>query len=320
MAFNQKYQRGLAAKPATRAIFRRPGRQFLLLGFVAAAAIFSPASESLAAADPQSSTAQWMPVLYDYKDLADASGDQQNGGAELDIVGTTSQSALYLQCQDGGQADATAGSLGFRLRLGADQCPVGYNFAAFVGLDANLDGKLDLFIGVNNLGCADYIGIWSPGAGRNNSPKTTTLASQRLYHYGETPANYELTPVSPATDPSAQSSDLNRDHRTDQFLSFFVPLADVVSALDALGFDSFTASSPVALLAATATQANRLDGDLAGVYGGTNSRQTWTQLGALSQICTFDSFAPIPEPSPAALSALAGGLALFLLFKRRSRV
>jgi large repetitive protein len=319
MAFNQKYRACRSTEPAARRTNRNTSGQFLLPGILVAAAIFSLSPKAFGATDPRSPTTQWTPVLYEYQDLADPSGDQPAGNAELDIVGNTLQSSLYLQYDNAGPGNGTDGSLGFRLRIGADAYPQGYSFAAFVGLDANLDGKPDLFIGVNNLGCGDFIGIWSPGPGRNTSPKTTTLAGQPLFSYGETTALYGLTSVSPATDPSTQSCDLNRDHRTDQFLSFFVPFSDVLSALDSLGFDSFTASTPVAFLAATATHGNLLDGDLNGVFGGTNSRPSWSQLGAFSQVCTLDNLAPVPEPSAAALLCLGGSLARFRLLKRSRR-
>src|SRR5437764_9541980 len=39
-----------------------------------------------------------------------------------------------------------------------------------VGIDANHDGAIDLFLGVNNSGAANTVGIWNPGAGLNVSP------------------------------------------------------------------------------------------------------------------------------------------------------
>lgn len=268
----------------------------MLLLWVAMLFLVSPA---FAQPDPTSSTAQWVPILYSNGNYPDPVADQQTGSAESDIIGNANLPSFYMQYN--------SGYLGFRLRLGADLNPPGFKGAAFVGLDANLDGALDLFVGVNNSGSANQVGIWSPGTGLNTSPKTTTLVTPALMSYTETSLNYSFAPVTAANDPTATTFDLNADGNTDQFLTFYVPFADIANELAAVGIN-FTTNSPMQLVAATATQANSLNEDLNGVNGGVNSTLTWSQLGASSQVYSPTSITPVPEPATLALCFLAAAL------------
>jgi hypothetical protein len=281
---------------------------FVQCSFLFAALLFSTASTSVAQPNPTSPTTQWTPILYGNNNYPDPSGDQQTGSAESDIVGNQSEPSLYMQYN--------STSLGFRLRVGADVNPVGFKGAAFIGLDANLDGKLDLFIGVDNSGSANQIGLWNPGNGLNVSPSTTTIASTASFTYTETSLNYSFTAVNATIDPSASNFDLNADGRTDMFLTFYVTMANISTALAANGITGFTASSPMTLVAATATQANSLNQDLNGVNGGVNSSSTWQQLGAQSQAYAPNGIAPIPEPATLSLFGLAGSVALFVARRR----
>lgn len=261
--------------------------------------------------NPGSPTTQWVPILYGNSNYPDPSADQQTGSAESDIVGNLIQPSLYMQFN--------SGYLGFRLRVGADANPPGFKGAAFVGLDADLNGSLDLFVGVNNQGKSDQVGIWNPGTGLNTSPKTTSIVSPALMSYTETSLNYGFTAVTAVNNPGATSFDLNGDGNTDQFLTFYVPFADIASKLALAGI-TFTANSPMQLVAATATQDNSLNQDLNGVTGGINSTLSWTQLGAFSQIYSPTGIAPVPEPSTLSLCIIAATLLplRFVRLRRRS--
>jgi hypothetical protein len=191
-----------------------------------------------------------------------------------------------------------------------------------VGLDVNLTGTLDLFVGVNNQGSHDELGIWLPGSGANTSPGTTSVGTQ-IKSYTETALDYSFTPFSAALDPTSVNNDLNADGRTDQFLTFYVPFADVASALATQNIN-FTTNSLMDLVAATATQPNSLNEDLNGVSGGINSGQTWAQLGAASLAYTPTSIAPVnpasvPEPVSGTLFSVLGGMALLQLVVLRRR-
>jgi hypothetical protein len=246
--------------------------------------------------DPASPTTSWTPITYGSNN-PDPSNDQQTGTGEGDIVGNQDHPSLYTAFGDAGTPSVTDGTIGFRVRLGADDSPPGFKAAFFVGVDANHDGALDLFIGVNNSGSSNVIGIWNPGTGANTSPNTTTIVSTPLFSYVITASNYSFLPVNTTIDPTVGTAiDLNGDGKNDYFLTFTVPLADVITALNAKGINGITQDSQFSYVAATATQANSLNQDLNGVGKTYDPNATWSSLGTLSDPFSA-SGVPVPEPS-----------------------
>ena len=260
--------------------------------------------------DVTSSTASWTPITYG-SNHPDPSQDQQTGSTESDIVGDASHPSVYTAFGDAGTPSLTDGTLGFRIRLGADQSPAGFKGALFVGIDANGDGALDLFIGVNNAGSADTIGIWNPGTGANISPNTTSIVSAPLVAYTITALNYYWTAVNSTIDPTVGSAtDLNGDGKNDYFLTFSVPFADVVAQLAAKGI-TVTQNSAISYVVATATQANSLNQDLNGVGGTYDPNATWSTLGVISDPITLaGNPPPIPEPNTALLATIVIAFAI----------
>jgi len=274
--------------------------------------VLSGAPPTRAQNSPDSPTTQWSTASFGLTNYPDASNDQQTGSAESDIVGDADNPALYVSFGEieGGTNDF----LGFRFRLGADANPSGFDGVALIGIDANLDGSLDLFVGVNNQGSKDAIGIWYPGPGLNISPSTTTFSGSFFESFAQTSFNYSFTPVTPTIDPTATSFDLNGDNRTDYFLSFYVPYSSIVLALELQGI-TITESSEIQVVGATATQGNTLNQDIAGAVGGNHSSLKWSELGAMS--LPFSPVPAVPEPSEHVLFTTAGGLVLVSLFHRR---
>jgi len=268
--------------------------------------------------DVTSPTTTWTTITYG-NNYPDPSNDQQTGSTESDIVGNIDHPSAYVAFGDAGTPSLTDGTLGFRIRLGADQNPVGFKGALFVGIDANGDGVLDLFIGVDNSGSADKIGIWSPGSGANISPNTTSIVSAPLASYTITALNYNWTAVNSTIDPTVgTATDINGDGKNDYFLTFTVPFADVVTQLNAQGI-SVNQNSTFSYVVATATQANSLNQDLNGVGGSYDPNATWSTLGVISDPITADGI-PIPEPSTALASAILAAVAVVHRnFRRKSR-
>ena len=255
-------------------------------------------------------TTDWTPIQYSNNN-PDPSNDQQTGSTEGDIVGNALHASAYTMFGNAGTPSLTDGTLGFRIRLGGDVSPGGFKTALFVGIDANNDGAIDLFLGLNNSGAADEIGLWNPGTGLNTSPSTTTIVSNPLVSYTEGASNYNWMQVTTVNDPSVGSAtDIDGGGEEDFFLGFSVPFADVVSQLALLGI-AFDENSVLTYVIATATQANSLNQDLNGVAGNVNSSLTWSQLGVLSNPMTASGISMVPEVNPALwivllLGAVAG--------------
>lgn len=259
--------------------------------------------------DVTSPTTNWTPITYG-SNHPDPSQDQQTGSTESDIVGDGSHPSVYTAFGDASTPSLTDGVLGFRIRLGADQSPAGFKGALFVGVDANGDGALDLFIGVNNSGSADTIGIWNPGAGQNVSPSTTSIVSAPLVSYTITALNYYWTAVNSTIDPTVGSAtDLNNDGKNDYFLTFTVPFANVVTQLAAKGI-TVDQNSTFSYVVATATQANSLNQDLNGVGGTYDGNATWSTLGIISDPITPGGIAVVPEPGAALIAAIVIAFAI----------
>jgi len=259
-------------------------------------------SELTAAAsvvDLTAPTTSWTPILYSSNN-PDPSNDQQTGSTEGDIVGNAAHPSAYTMFGDGNTPSLTDGTLAFRIRLGADTNPSGFKTALFVGLDANADGKIDLFLGVNNSGSADTVGIWGPGPGANISPNTTTMIATPLNSYTPTASNYYWSAVTAVNDPSVgTSTDIDGGGQNDFFLGFAIPFSDIVAQLAAVGI-TLDQNSSLTYVIATATQANSLNQDLNGIGPGfINSTSTWSQLGLLSNPITPAGLAPVPEINPA---------------------
>ncbi len=256
--------------------------------------VFSPAA--FAQFNISSPTTDWVAVPYGPTLLGDPQGDHQTGQGEADIVGSTgnvatSLSSFYFKYVSGGTP--TTGTIYYRVRVGGDQSPVGFKSVLLIGLDANKDGKLDLFMGIDNSGQNNGIYMWRPGTGLNISPSTTTVQTKTpIKKYTETAANYYFNSVTStsstagvALDPTADTAarqDFNSATGTDYLISFSVPFADLVAALSAQGI-AFNSNSPITYVMGTSTQANAFNQDLNGVSGGTSSTLTWGALGVLTQ-------------------------------------
>lgn len=245
--------------------------------------------------DVTSPTTNWTPVTY-ANNNADPSNDQQTGSSEGDIVGNTAHPSAYTAFGDAGTPSLTDGTIGFRVRVGADVNPPGFKTAVFIGIDANHDGAIDLFVGVNNSGAADTVGIWNPGAGLNVSPNTTTIVSTPLVSYTPTAANYHWTAVNTTIDPTVgTATDIDGGGQNDQFLTFSVPFNDVVTQLGNRGITGINQNSTFNYVIATATQANSLNQDINGVGKNFDPSATWSSLGVISDDFSA-SGVPVPEP------------------------
>ena len=274
--------------------------------------VFTPLAHAATVA--QFSTA-WTPLIGNYDYL----GDQQ-GAVSGDIVGSRTDYGLFTTFNDNGSSSNTDGTLGFRIRLdtaGGPSNKPAFDRAAWIGIDADLNGSVDVFIGANFSGSATDLGIYAAGTGLNTSPNTTTIASAPYKSlYTISTANFNYRPVDFGTNKDGGTTNDVTTTSTgdpDYYVSFMVPFADVASFLSTKSIN-ITDQTSLRYVSATATQGNNLNQDLGGVNGNLNSTDTWANLGGFTQIVNT-SGTVVPEPS-ACLFALAS---LVVTVTRRKR-
>ncbi len=254
---------------------------------------------------------EWTALLGNYDFLE----DQQTGLAEGDIVGIGEDYGFFVT-YNSAKADVSGqATFGFRLRFdaaGGNSNDVRFNRAAWLGIDADRNGSVDVFVGVNMTGRSNILGIYSPGTGANNSPGSTSVSSTPYRSYTMGGSNYNYRPVNYLAD-GGTTNDLTPGKKVDPdyYLSVLVPFADIVTFLAEKSI-SVTSESYVNYVAATSTQGNKINQDISGVNAGINSKETWEQLGAFSPTLTIEG-TMIPEPD----SAWLGLLGMMLLFRRQ---
>jgi hypothetical protein len=265
-------------------------------------------------------TTSWNVV--NFVNLNDPIADQQTGQGDADIIGDALNAGFYSNFDDT--------YVYYRVRLGKTDLKSGLphlNSEVFwVGVDANHDGALDLFMAVDNSGSNSNLTFQATGPGLNNSPNTTTIVTaQPQFTIAQTALNFNYTFVNSTIDPTVTNLDLNADTETDAFLSFRVRLVGVAGepglqdALSTLAGINITSATPLSYVIATSTQNNSLNQDLGGVSGGINSSLTWTQLGGLSHLVSIDGTnTDAPEPGTASFFVI-GGAAIALGRKWRRR-
>lgn len=285
-----------------------------LVTLCACVAVLLGRSLSASVVDVTAPTTSWTIIKYGGSNSNDPVVDQQTGSAEGDIVGNQLHPSVYTMFGDGNTtANHTDGTLAFLIRVGADASPAGFKTAVFVGMDANGDGKLDLFLGVNNSGQKDTVGIWNPGTGANISPSTTSIVATPLISYTPGAANYNWAPVSLTNDPSVgTATDLDGGGQNDYFLSFAVPFNDVVTQLSSLGITGVNDTTMFSYVVATSTQGNSLNQDLNGVGKNYDPNGTWASLGVLAD--PTNALAAVPEAN---FAWGVAGIAVAIIASRR---
>jgi hypothetical protein len=257
-------------------------------------------------------TTEWTPISF--SSSPDWSDDQSTGANEADIVGNASNAALYTFFNPGG-ASLTDGTLGFRLRLGADDNPAGFKHIAVVGLDIDADFAVDVLLVVDNKGGTPQIAI-RPVTGDGTTPGQTAIDTSSGVSFTPVPGtNYDWRSVSVASDPGNTSTDIDADGKNDYFLSFSVDFQQLVNHLGG----AIDETSSVSYVAGTSTNSNSVNQDWAGPQGLSTavSNALWSSLGAFGNPVTVSPVVSTPEPETALMLVL--GLVGLALRKRPSR-
>jgi PEP-CTERM motif len=270
-----------------------------------------------------SSTNNWTPIKYGGNGVLDPSQDQQTGQRESDLVGSVIAPSAYTLFDPGVLSNHTDGTLFFRVRVAEDSQSAGYSGYLWVGIDANSDGAVDIFAGVDRQGSSAQNVLRNPGTGLNSSPNTTSIDSANLAPspYLHTTSNYNWAPVS-AANYTGTNFDVDAGGNTDYFMSFSLSFQDLVNAVATTGSGrpvglSITDATAFGFVVATSQQGNSINQDYNGGNVPVNSATTFVSLGAISDGTPAIS-AAIPEPGSLALAAL-GMAGLLLAQKRRPK-
>ncbi|HYD95539.1 MAG TPA: DUF4347 domain-containing protein, partial [Noviherbaspirillum sp.] len=261
-----------------------------------------------------SGNSNWVPVLSGTK--FDPDNDTQSNAADTDLIGDDTHPMLYAAYDDGGTPNSTADdTMAFRLRIDNPTSPTYFGGVALIGMDANLDGKIDLFFAVDGRNNGQAVRLFDPGTSANVSPNTTStsplpvgwIASNGVYSFNT--SNYSVNAVSAGTDPHwSGNSDLSNDGKTDVFVSFKIPFTDIATVLSkpspanrsgvagprgTAGISGFTKDTMVRYVAMTQTQTGPINGDIGGVGSNYDKNASFTSLGAYSG--TMSPSNPLPS-------------------------
>ena len=254
----------------------------------------------------------WTAVMYGTG--KDPAGDSQAGAADTDIIGDATHGSFYVAYDDNGTPDNPNDDfMAFRLRIDNPTSSTYFGGVAVVGMDANGDGRIDLFMTVDGRNNTQAVRLMDPGTGLNNSPSTTTtspiptgwLPNNGIYPFSNG-AIYNVTAVTAGSDPnwgasamsvSGSSNDLTGDGKTDVFVSWKIPIADIATVLakaspvdrngvygprGATGIQGFTKDTLVSYVSFTQTQPGPINGDLNGVGSSYDKNASFADLGTFT--------------------------------------
>ncbi len=220
-------------------------------------------------------SSEWTPIVPSGTTVYDYLVDQQTGQDGGDLVGAEGESSFSIYFDDAGSDSATDGYLSLRWRVG----DIGNSYY-YAGIDANLDGDLDVFLVVNSNGT---ISIWGndPSA-LNISPSTTGLDSTAFGGDFDYDGNLTQTVKSNVTSIDAgYTFDLDGVGDEDYYVQLTIPFAQLVAALDRLSI-AVDDTSAIRWVAATATQGNSFNQDIAGLEGSNSADITYAASGTFS--------------------------------------
>lgn len=227
-----------------------------------------------------SSDVDWTRV-YPANNQHDALHDQQTGSGSVsqDIVGDSTYPSTYMHFSDT--------EVAFRIRVnningGIDSNSYQYKNFAFVGIDADVDGSVDFFLGAYNpTGNNGRLGIYGASSGYTNTgPSTTGISGKPLMAFKpERNVNYAITKTADGS---------NFDGNADYFIAYKFSVAEIERAVAGLGY-SFSKSTPFRFMVGTASQDNSFNQDISGMgKAGWKSKGTWNSLDVFSDIVSAD--------------------------------
>lgn len=272
--------------------------------------------------------------------LYDPNNDQQTGQSDSDFSGTSSLPSFFIQNGQINGVDVIA----FRVIFNVYDPNIasgkfnGNPVNVRIGIDANFDGKLDIYMGPDFQSGTTGVSFQLPGTGANTSPSTTTtstifypdsnastLGGGTTPSFGANNFSYlQLTAANASTYyPGWTTQPEGNGSNAEGMMSWAIPIADINKAIaeaavanastnPTLAGTTISATSLLLWVAFTATQNNSVNQD---AYGLTKNEAQTIRWDSFTDY--MDSFGrPVPEPATYGLS-LGAGLGAFLFLRRR---
>ncbi len=295
------------------------------------AALFAPAAalqqyEGKLATVSLTGSSGWTAIMFGVG--KDPQGDSQAGAADTDIIGDAGHGSLYTAFDDGGTLSTADDTLVFRMRIDNPTSPTNFAGVAIVGMDANLDGRVDIFMSVDGRNNGRAIRLFDPGSGANISPSTTStsalptgwLPNNGVYAFNA--ANYSVAGVSALNDPHWSGATNLGAGGQDAFISWRIPIADLATVLakpslvdrngiygprGATGIAGFNKDTVVQYVSFTQTQTGPINGDMNGVGPTYDKNATFASLGTFTAPMSASN--PVPASTSLTISDNVAGTA-----------
>ncbi|MEK7422645.1 MAG: Ig-like domain-containing protein, partial [Actinomycetota bacterium] len=233
----------------------------------------------------------------------DPTHDQQAQKATTDLVGDATHGVLYQQYDDRGTATEADDEIAYRIRIGGSDSGGSFSSVMILGIDADLNGDIDIFITVQD-NAVDGIKLFYPGTGANTSPNTTSTEASTNFLGFITQSNFIA--VSASNDPDFNGNvDIGAFNGPDFFLTWKMPFSMITSQVaetniagNPAGGIAITKDSSLRYVIGSSTQTNAFNSDLGGVGADVadgaaiRSNLTFEQLGAFSPVVTASNIPP----------------------------
>ncbi len=246
----------------------------------------------------------------------DPGNDQQaSSNPGVDIVGTDLDATMLTIYDDKGTlGDTSDDELAFRVRVGGANSQGGFGGNLWIGMDVDLDGDLDVFIGTDGDGKTGasfdgQVSVYEAGNDLNNSPSTSSAINPVwVADLLDNGTNYSFDTVDNITDPLRSTDDINLDAKTDRFISFKVNWDALKAALNAKpltdpsgnligslnGGVGITKDTSIAYTLSTSTNSNNVNADVGG-YDNKNDDMSvsFEEQGAFSPPLSVSNIFPV---------------------------
>lgn len=296
----------------------RPSRIARLV-FVCALLVFAGTSGLRAAISVTDATATSFNALNSYAPndpnytagtnwLTDPTSDQSTGQKADDFVNFSTKAAnsggATISAAFFTESDGT--TLIYRTYLQALSTSKGspsYSGYFRVGVDANGDGAVDIFLGIDAAGGSQGITYMNPVAGYDQLTPNTSKLDKAYGLVTMTAANFNYA----------------SDGGTGAMLTFATPFATLQSNLGALGI-TIDANTPLRYVAFTATNSNTVNQDVLGIGALATFGTTRYDAGIFTDYYSANGTRmPVPEPATVAQTLVLIGAPGLLWMRRRLR-